>query len=346
MTQRSQPPADRPGARRDSTRPPRARRSADRAPYPGAATPTWSSGTASRLRHAATTTGTRATTSTAPTPATVWSCGPDPIDPAAEWPVPIVETVVAGFAHAEARVLLLPWPTSATGPATPTDPSRPGQPPADGELATAREAVRGLGRPCEIIHLAASDGATSAGSSRPFWADLVTDQPHPAPGRSPQPSIAPTLPVEAIDTRLDAVAGTADLIITALPPHLDRDGSLDRVALAAARLLALGGILAVYTHSDWYHGSLLDPTGPMVAAAQNADLLYLQHIVTLHTPIRDGHLHPGNTPAAEDYARARHRAAVRDLPAPHARAHGDLLLFAQPHDHHGMPSVPPGRPVR
>ncbi|WP_414944843.1 hypothetical protein [Amycolatopsis sp. cmx-11-32] len=244
---------------------------------------------------------------------------------------------MAGFAHPEARVLLLPWPASAEA-------GGPAQPPAGGELAAAREAVRALGRSCEIVHLAAADRATAAKASRPFWADLVTDRPHPAPGTSPPPSLIPARPAGAAGTAVGDSAGIADLVITALPPHQAGGGSLDRVALVAARLLTVGGILAVYTHSDWYQGRLVDPTGAMVAAGQNADLLYLQHIVTLHTPIRDGHLHPAATPAeAEDYARARHRAQLRDLPAPHAHAHGDVLVFAQPHDHHDLPSTPPGR---
>ncbi|MFD8493883.1 hypothetical protein [Amycolatopsis sp. NPDC059657] len=248
---------------------------------------------------------------------------------------------MAGFADTDARVLLLPWPTPAEDHANPADAIGPTQPPAAGELATAREAVRALGRDCEIVHLPA-DGAGPAESSRPFWADFVTDRPHPAPGASPQSTLAAARPVEAVDTAVGDAAGTADLIITALPAHQTRDGSLDRVALAAARLLTVGGILAVYTHSDWYDGRLVDPTGAMVAAGQNADLLYLQHIVILHAPIRDGHLDPATTPAAaDDYARARHRAEVRGLPAPHAIAHGDLLIFSQPHDHHDLPSVPP-----
>jgi hypothetical protein len=46
----------------------------------------------------------------------------------------------------------------------------------------------------------------------------------------------------------------------------------------AARLGA-GGLLAVLTHLDRRDGRVGDPTGSVVAAAQYADLLYLQHIV-------------------------------------------------------------------
>src|SRR5205814_88591 len=67
----------------------------------------------------------------------------------------------------------------------------------------------------------------------------------------------------------------ADLVIASVGPDTPLD---DRLGLACARLLRTGGILVVLTHSDWTRGRLVDPTGPIVATAQNADLLYLQHI--------------------------------------------------------------------
>jgi hypothetical protein len=76
----------------------------------------------------------------------------------------------------------------------------------------------------------------------------------------------------------------------------------------------------------------------VVASAQNADLLYLQHIVALHAPVRGGGLaaesltEPDGA-VAENEARGAHRAAVRGLPAPHRRIHSDVLVFAQPHDY-------------
>lgn len=88
----------------------------------------------------------------------------------------------------------------------------------------------------------------------------------------------------------------------------------------------------------------------MVTAGQNADLLYLQHIVALHTPVRDGRFHladahpdvpsggvRGDRDTDDNDARARHRASVRGLPAPHRRIHSDVLVFAQPHDHQPTP---------
>ena len=129
-----------------------------------------------------------------------------------------------------------------------------------------------------------------------------------------------------------------DLIITSLRPEDGGDHASDLVALVAARLLRVGGILAVITHCDWTRGELVDPTGAVVASAQNADLLYLQHIIALHAPVRDGRfavesLTGLDGATAEEQARAEHRATVRGLPTPHRRVHSDVLVFAQPHQY-------------
>ncbi|MFD1044762.1 hypothetical protein ACFQ1S_03705 [Kibdelosporangium lantanae] len=72
----------------------------------------------------------------------------------------------------------------------------------------------------------------------------------------------------------------------------------------------------------------------MVAAAQNADLLYLQHIIALHTPVRGGQLVADlNASDADTRDRVGQRATVRGLPVPHHRVHSDVLVFAQQHDH-------------
>lgn len=129
----------------------------------------------------------------------------------------------------------------------------------------------------------------------------------------------------------------ADLVIASAHPNRFGNGSSDLVTLTAAHLLRSGGILVVLTHCDWTTGELHDPTGQVVASAQNADLLYLQHIVAVHVPVRDGcfqltdeHLAAG--PSGDEAARARHRAQVRGLPEPHLRIHSDVLVFAQPHN--------------
>ncbi|HWD78956.1 MAG TPA: hypothetical protein VG497_08740 [Kribbella sp.] len=162
-----------------------------------------------------------------------------------------------------------------------------------GELDAARDAVSALGRHAIVTKLV------------------------PKTANEPEATSGPV----AVDERVE-------LVIVSLPPQRGADRSVDVLALAAAQALAFGGILAVYTHSDWSGGRLTDPSGPMIAAAQNADLLYLQHIVTLQTPIRNGRVQPLTASDRTDQV-----LSGRNLGAPitHARAHGDVLVFAQAH---------------
>jgi hypothetical protein len=184
-----------------------------------------------------------------------------------------------------------------------------------------------------VIHLQ-PDPTASGPASRPFWADLLQtpEVPHP-PGTHPRPDYAP----DAAAGRLDTTTGTTDLIITSLRPEHSGDRSSDHLALLAARLLRVGSILVGLTHSDWTDGELRDPTGTVVACAQNADLLYLQHIIALHIPIHRGHFH---LPPALAQAPGPHHAPGR--PAPHHRISSDVLVFAQPHDHQPPPLAPTG----
>jgi hypothetical protein len=271
------------------------------------------------------------TSSAAPVPATVWTCGGEPIDAHAAWPVPIVESITAAFTDPGAHVVLVDIDTAA----------RPG---ADGATATgeasaaAREAVRALDRTAETLTLDPHAHAPAA-SSRPFWADLVTDPADPSAALAGAPSIPvrPGAP-DSADALESERGAQADLVLVSLPARAAGTASLDRLALLAADRLRHGGIVAVYTHSDWTRGRLVDPTGAIVAACQHADLLYLQHIVTLHAPVDKGRLHAAPSAAvAAEYDRTRHRATVRGLPAPHLRAHGDVLAFAQP----AGPGAPP-----
>lgn len=221
--------------------------------------------------------------SPAPTPATVWT----PRTPltSAKWPAPLVAQIVHAFTSSGDRVGLLPWPgTSASTSARDRSPGceREHEKERDDALATVVE----LDRISSLEHLAAP--AT------------------PALVRTPEQEAAS--------------ASELDLLITSLHPRDCDDAGCDRVATHAAHRLRTGGILVVLTHSHQEHGELLDPTGTVVTAAQNADLLYLQHIVALHTPIRHGRLFTEPT--------------TPDAPHPptglHRRVHSDLLVFAHP----------------
>ncbi|SEB46697.1 hypothetical protein SAMN04489727_1980 [Amycolatopsis tolypomycina] len=344
MTQRPPSPDGRPRRREDSTRPPRTRRGGELAPYPGARsrTTTGAHGTRAASRPEGTPPRSRRRTSTAspePTPATVWTCGPDPIDAHETWPVPIVERITTAFTAPGAHVVLIDVGTDAAATTTAATAGATTAATA-GAMATGavvpeavQEAVRALGR--TVTATVVDTPADASGSPvRPFWADLVLDAATPAPA----PAAPTTRPAHGAAGSGGGAPGSspaerADLVLVALPAHAAEQVSLDRLALRAAGLLRYGGIFAVYTHSDWNEGRLVDPTGAVVAAAQHADLLYLQHIVALHTPVRHGRLHAAPTTAVvAEYDRTAHRATVRGLPAPHRRAHSDIQVFAQPTD--------------
>lgn len=115
--------------------------------------------------------------------------------------------------------------------------------------------------------------------------------------------------------------GIADLIITTQTPgHHDLDASAELLWYAATRLRT-GGVLVVLTRCDWTRGILVDPTGAIVADAQGADLLYLQHIAAV--AIR-GDAIPAGTDACPE-----HR--LRRI---HHRVHTDVLVFVQPNQRH------------
>ena len=326
-----------PRQRADSTHPtpprPGGRRAVARRPWPTAPGTT-------RVSPAKPATGTTRSRSRGsaltPTPATVWTTGPAPIDPDATWPVALVDKIVASFSESGAQVVLLAWPTPQRGARLAEVGSdgvighAPGTEP-DPELADAVNAVDDLGRTGRVERVPADPTATGP-ASRPFWADLVGDS-NPVPATVPA---AHEVTVERSTPGGSQVASEgADLIIASLRPEHSGGRRADLVALLAARLLRVGGILVVLTHCDWTTGELTDPTGAVVTAGQNADLLYLQHIIALHTPVRDGRFqvtdeHPGNDSGDGAQARTRHRVQARGLPAPHQRIHSDVLVFAQP----------------
>lgn len=339
-----------PTHRSDTTRPPRTRsrtRADDRRPWPTASTTTRVSPAKPGVtRVHARSRGAAAT----PIPATAWPAGAAAIDLHTSWPTPILTMVVGAFSKPGERVVLLPWPTTQSPPKPPTKPARRrlGDSLIDAEVAGALAAVAGLDRTGRVVHVAADPNLTSP-MSPPLWADLV-DGSDRAPVTVP-PLSTPLSPAASPDP-----ADSADLVITSLRADASGDRASEFVALAAAGLLRVGGIFAVLTHCDWQRGELIDPTGALVAAAQNADLLYLQHIIALHVPVRSGRLATDlltdtdyaaddtTGKAADAQVRAAHQAAVRGLPTPHRRIHSDVLLFAQPrehHDHSARPSVHP-----
>ena len=360
--------------RTDSTHPTAARlggrRGGDRRPWPTAPTTTRVSPSKPTTHGAAARQAPSRGSASTPTPATVWTAGPTPIDLHATWPTALLERIVTSFSKPTERVVLLDWPTPTRSP-TDTRPRlgvvgadgvidhAPGTEP-DPELADAVAAVERLDRAARVERVPVNPTSSGPGS-RPFWADLIDGpSPAPAPIHTTPEATAEAPGVEAVSNSADR-ADLADLVVASLPPQLPDNHSADLVALYAARRLRVGGILVVLTHCDWTSGELTDPTGTVVTAGQNADLLYLQHIVALHTPLREGRFGLADMPfddhsggdisgrrtgdGDDGEVRARHRAWVRGLPAPHRRIHSDVLVFAQPHDHQPSPAAPPSAPT-
>jgi hypothetical protein len=215
----------------------------------------------------------------------------------------------------------------------------------------------------------AAETEQSAAPVTPYWAALIRDQPaasavtantsarvdpfsptDPAPAGPVQVALAPTTAGDAADLVFVDLAGAA---------------ADDRLGILAGRALRDGGLLAVLTHchhavnhdrqilhrrrgedvlggddcdrrdfdadagAGGYRPMLVDPTGTVVASAQNADLLYLQHIVIPTRPLA----HPAapDQPDAPDATDTqpppRHHSSRRAL---HRIGHADLLVFARP----------------
>ncbi|QFZ24242.1 hypothetical protein EKG83_14410 [Saccharothrix syringae] len=270
----------------------------------------------------------------------------------ATWPAALVERIVTAFSQPAAQIVLLPWPTPNQDRPKPVSPQvdsvikhAPGTEP-NPELADAVHTVERLSRHARVEHVPADPTATNP-TSPPLRTGHVG-------GCDPGFATIPATPAAAVEKGAHhdkpVTFGGADLVITSLHPRDRGDRGADLVALFAARLLRVGGILIVLTHCDWTSGELTDPTGAVVTAGQNADLLYLQHIVAVHAPLRDGRFHltdthpdhhcedtPDDEDTSDARARARHHAPVRGLPTPHRRIHSDVLIFAQPHDHQPPP---------
>ncbi|WP_246536117.1 hypothetical protein [Saccharopolyspora endophytica] len=110
--------------------------------------------------------------------------------------------------------------------------------------------------------------------------------------------------------------GTVDLALAVVPPEPGHAEQSKHLAQQAAAALRAGGMLVVLTHHQLHDQQLMDPTGALVTASQDEDLLYLQHVVTLLAPLKE------LTRSA--------RPAPDGRPSVHSRVHLDLLVFAQP----------------
>ncbi|MEU6564181.1 hypothetical protein [Nocardia nova] len=119
----------------------------------------------------------------------------------------------------------------------------------------------------------------------------------------------------------DHVADTDLIIATTLAPDTAPDGPWTIADEAATRLRA-GGLLVVLTRClRDPDGTFHDPSGDQVEAAQNTDLLYLQHLVAV--PVSGAGIVGPREPAD---------TTLPSASADSARVHIDVLVFYQPHD--------------
>lgn len=159
--------------------------------------------------------------------------------------------------------------------------------------------------------------------------------------------------VVSLTTHADSAGDGVDVVFVDLRDAQLDDRVDDRVGMLGRMALRRGGILAVLTRCHTSRPDtaatalavassvgnleeLVDPTGQIVAAAQNADLLYLQHIVIPTAPLLPPANPPVNTAAVtqpNDLDEGE-RPPQPSRPAPgrhgHALAHVDLLVFLSP----------------
>ncbi|MTE17043.1 hypothetical protein [Nocardia aurantiaca] len=94
----------------------------------------------------------------------------------------------------------------------------------------------------------------------------------------------------------------------------------DHVTALAARRVAAGGLLVVLSRCrHGVHGVLLDPAATVVADAQAADLLYLQHIIA--APVTGTDIASTAAPSSTQRPEHGHR---------HEISHLDLFVFLNP----------------
>lgn len=121
-----------------------------------------------------------------------------------------------------------------------------------------------------------------------------------------------------------ATVGDPDLF-DAVIITVDPDAAEWANAIAWDRLTTPHGILAVITHSDHAQGRLRDPSEQFVRAVRGCGLTWLDRIVLLEVPVREGVL-VVDLPA---WATPPLHATPGTSTPRHARVHSDLLLFTR-----------------
>ncbi|MER5638866.1 hypothetical protein ABT095_18115 [Kitasatospora sp. NPDC002227] len=156
---------------------------------------------------------------------------------------------------------------------------------------------------------------------------------------------AATLAYDTLHTHAVQVASLAVLRRGApgnLPPAADRHSGQAQLAIAAPHAFATPAQLAALTEScAWAlkpDGVLVittrqstgqDTAGHLVAHAQAAGLVYLQHIAAVEATVTDGHLAPA-VPGRVQHRRDCVCHHSQSIPGRHALIHNDLLVLVKP----------------
>ncbi len=101
--------------------------------------------------------------------------------------------------------------------------------------------------------------------------------------------------------------------------------AMGEVYAACAEVLRPGGLLVTVTRNPRPEGRLVDLAAATVQLAQQAGLVYLQHVIALHAAIRDGRLLA--RPSLRQRTNTRN-ARARGEPV-HLPAHEDVQVFAK-----------------
>ena len=99
--------------------------------------------------------------------------------------------------------------------------------------------------------------------------------------------------------------------------------AMAEVYTACATVLRPGGLLVTVTRNPRPQGRLFDLAAATIRLAQQAGLVYLQHVIALHAAIRDGRLVA--RPSLRQRTNTRN-ARARGVPA-HLPVHDDVLVF-------------------
>jgi hypothetical protein len=260
-------------------------------------------------------------------PATVWPCAQDDHREGtallAAWLLTAVVKIVTTYSDPGHRVLLV-------GSADDLTPASAGH--LSGVFRTPRRPgpYAGLTEAAwTVVRLGRGIATRTAGPVDDGLADTLPLPIRSESGPEPDPirpdSEATPGPDSDTGTGSDRVADAPgpdrfDVIITAAGPDM-LDG-LRPTRWAPA--LAQHGILAVITHSENREGRLHDRTTDLVRAARHAGLRYLDHVILLQVPVRNGVITP-RPAAADDHSQPRSPRCAAAVA--HTRTHADLLVF-------------------